>query len=102
MADREKVIGHLNDCMEASRRNNTWVFVRKDIVENAIELLKKQDKRYAMMVVDWLRDMAHNNYLDLSHMTFWDAILDIRERAKTGLENYFRDYDSDTKRQEGR
>ena len=43
MPDREKVIGHLNDCMEASRRDNTWVFVRKDIVEDAIALLKEQE-----------------------------------------------------------
>lgn len=43
MPDREKVIGHLNDCMEASRRDNTWVFVRKDIVEDAIVLLKEKE-----------------------------------------------------------
>ena len=43
MPDREKVIGHLNDCMEASRRDNTWVFVRKDIVEDAISMLKEQE-----------------------------------------------------------
>lgn len=43
MPDREKIIGHLNDCMEASRRDNTWVFVRKDIVEDAIALLKEQE-----------------------------------------------------------
>lgn len=42
MADKEKVIGHLNDCVEASRRENTWVFVRKDIVEDALSLLKEQ------------------------------------------------------------
>ncbi len=40
--DREKVICHLNDCMEASRQDNTWVFVRKDIVEDAIAMLKEQ------------------------------------------------------------
>ncbi len=45
MVDREKVIGHLNDCMEASRRDNTWVFVRKDIVEDTIALLKEQQTR---------------------------------------------------------
>ena len=44
MADREKVIGHLNDCVEASRRENTWVFVRKDIVEDAISMLKERPK----------------------------------------------------------
>ena len=43
--DREKVIGHLNDCMEASRRDNTWVFVRKDIVEDALALLKEQQEQ---------------------------------------------------------
>lgn len=43
MSDREMVIGHLNDCMEASRRDNMWVFVRKDVVEVAIALLKEQD-----------------------------------------------------------
>lgn len=43
MTDREKVIGHLNDCVEASKSDNTWVFVRKDIVEDALVLLKEQD-----------------------------------------------------------
>ena len=43
MPDREKVVGHLNDCMEASRRDNTWVFVRKDIVEDTLALLKEQE-----------------------------------------------------------
>ena len=49
MPDREKVISHLNDCMEASRRDNTWVFVRKDIVEDALTLLKEQDERIKML-----------------------------------------------------
>lgn len=43
MPDREKVVGHLNDCMEASRRDNTWVFVRKDIIADALSLLKEQE-----------------------------------------------------------
>lgn len=43
MPNREKVIGHLNDCLEASRRDNTWVFVRKDIVEDTISMLKEQE-----------------------------------------------------------
>ena len=33
----------MNDCMEASRRDNTWVFVRKDIVEDALVLLNEQE-----------------------------------------------------------
>ena len=42
--DMERVIGHLNDCMEASRRDNTWVFVRKDIVEDVLVLLKEHEE----------------------------------------------------------
>ena len=42
MADLNKMIDHLKDCIEASRRDNTWVFVRKDIVENAIETLEQR------------------------------------------------------------
>ena len=55
MPDREKVIGHLNDCMEASRRDNTWVFVRKDIVADAIDLLKEQEAVSA----HWDDDTGH-------------------------------------------
>lgn len=44
MPDREKVTGHLNDCLMASRADNTWVFVRKDIVVDAIALLKEQEE----------------------------------------------------------
>ena len=43
MCDREKVIGHLYDCLVASRPENMWVFVRKDIVGDALALLKEQD-----------------------------------------------------------
>ena len=56
MPDREKVIGHLNDCMEASRRDNTWVFVRKDIVEDALTILKEQEAEI---------DEISDEYLDL-------------------------------------
>ena len=43
MSDREKVIGHLYDCLAASKPENLWVFVRKDIVGDALNLLKEQD-----------------------------------------------------------
>lgn len=48
MIDREKVIGHLKDCMEASRRDNTWVFVRKDIVADAIALIKEREAKHTI------------------------------------------------------
>lgn len=48
MADLEKVICHLNDCVAASRPDNTWVFVRKVIIGDAIILLKGQEPKQAI------------------------------------------------------
>lgn len=45
MTDREKVIQHFQDAIEASGNNNKWRFVRLDIVEDAIALLKAQEPR---------------------------------------------------------
>ena len=42
MADRENVIGHLHDCIAASRPENMWVFARKVIIGDAIALLRDQ------------------------------------------------------------
>lgn len=54
MPDRDKVISHFQDAIEASGKGNRWRFVRVDIIEDAIELLKewKQEKVkvvYSMM-----------------------------------------------------
>ena len=54
------------------------------------------NETYTGMVMDWLREMAHNNYNDNRQITFLDAILDIRDRAGTGLSNYFRDKQGNT------
>lgn len=43
MTDRKNVINHFQDVIEASGDNNKWRFVRVDIIENAIELLKEQE-----------------------------------------------------------
>lgn len=43
MADREKVINHFQDTIEASGNNNKWRFVRVDVIEDAIELLKDDE-----------------------------------------------------------
>ena len=43
MPDREKVITHFRDAIEASGCDNKWRFVRVDILEEAIALLKEQD-----------------------------------------------------------
>lgn len=42
MIDREKVIQHFEDAIEASGSDNKWRFVRVDILEDAITLLKEQ------------------------------------------------------------
>ena len=43
MSDRDNVIGHFQDAIEASGNGNKWRFVRVDIIEDAIELLKEQE-----------------------------------------------------------
>lgn len=42
MTDCEKVIRHFQDAIEAIGNGNRWRFVRKDIIEDAISLLKEQ------------------------------------------------------------
>lgn len=41
--DREKVITHFNDAIEASGNNNKWRFVRVDVIKDALELLKDSE-----------------------------------------------------------
>ena len=42
MIDREKVIQHFKDAIEASESNHKWRVVRADILEDAITLLNEQ------------------------------------------------------------
>ena len=57
MIDRETVIRHFQDAIEASGNNNKWRFVRLDIIEDAIELLKEQEPRLFKLddVSAWIR-----------------------------------------------
>lgn len=43
MNDVDKVIQHFQDAIEASGNNNKWRFVRVDIIEDAIAMLKEQE-----------------------------------------------------------
>ena len=44
MANREKVIKHFTDCVDiAEANNNAWVFVRAEVLRDALELLKDYD-----------------------------------------------------------
>lgn len=43
MTDREKVIGHFQDAIAASGAENRWRFVRVDMIEDAIALLREQE-----------------------------------------------------------
>ena len=43
MTDREMVIQHFQDAIEASGNGTKWRFVRLDIIEKAISLLNEQD-----------------------------------------------------------
>lgn len=60
MNNREKVIQHFQDAIEASGNNNKWRFVRLDIIEYAIDLLKAQEPRVLTLneVEDKLDDVV--------------------------------------------
>lgn len=93
MIDREKTIRNLENIGAwHTHHYEPFHYECAETIHNALDLLKKQDKRYKEMVVEWLREMAHNNYQEVRKMDFLDAILEIRERAMIGLENYFKDY----------
>ena len=62
MSDREKVIGHLYDCLAASKPENLWVFVRKDIVGDALNLLKEQEAQIERLEHDLAVTQNNLNY----------------------------------------
>lgn len=43
MPDRERIIRHFQDAISASGAGRHWLFVRADIIEDAIALLQKQE-----------------------------------------------------------
>lgn len=43
MSDREIVMQHFQDAIEASGNNNKWRFVRLDIIEKTLAILKEQE-----------------------------------------------------------
>lgn len=71
MCDREKVIGHIADCVHIADRqmNKAWVFVRTDILRDALELLKEQEPR--VMTVDEMNQLSNGD-------TVWVEISDGR------------------------
>lgn len=60
--DREKVITHFNDAIEASGNNNKWRFVRVDVIKDALELLKGQTVGGWVSVKDRLPEEQENPY----------------------------------------
>lgn len=49
MADVEKVISHFEDVLSAIKSVDWWGFVRKDIISDAITILKDQQKQIEQM-----------------------------------------------------
>lgn len=43
MTDRENIIRHFQDAISASGDGNRWRFVRADIIEDAIAILREQE-----------------------------------------------------------
>lgn len=57
MADLENVVEHLYDCLAASKPENMWVFVRKDIVGDVIAILKEQEAKLVLNIADSIAGM---------------------------------------------
>lgn len=62
MADIDKVITHFKDAIEASGDGNKWRFVRVDIIEDAIELLKEREPVFV-----GCSDCKHYGYHDMTN-----------------------------------
>lgn len=45
MPDRERVIQHFEDCIGLKPNSKSWVFVRVEMLRQALELLKEQEPR---------------------------------------------------------
>lgn len=58
MNDREMVIQHFQDAIEASGNNNKWRFVRLDIIEKALALLKEQEEQLSIKTENFNRLVA--------------------------------------------
>ncbi len=54
MPDRKMVISHFQDAITASGAGNRWRFVRADIIEDAIALLREQER------ASWILDRLHH------------------------------------------
>ena len=55
MADREKVIEYITDCVNIADRqtNHNWVFVRTEILHDAIALLEAQEPVEPIIDTHW-------------------------------------------------
>ena len=95
MPDREKVIKGLECCL-STRPCEECPYQDGVLCENGLEheaylLLKDEEERYAGLVLSWLAEIAMNNTNVREEMPYIDVITDIRNRAKTGLKQYFID-----------
>lgn len=63
MNDRENVVEHLYDCLAASRRDNMWIFVRRDIVVDAALLLLKEKQEPEKVLQDRQCEIAPGVYI---------------------------------------
>lgn len=59
MIDIERVTGHLEDCLKYSKDNNCWVFVRKEMVQAAVDLLREMKPVDTVPLVPLCKWLAH-------------------------------------------
>jgi hypothetical protein len=95
MPDKEKAVKGMECCL-STRPCEECPYqdgapCDKGLKHDVYLLLKNEEERYAGMVLSWLTEIALNNSDAREEMPYIDAITDIRNRAKTGLKQYFID-----------
>lgn len=87
MIDREKVIQHFEDAVKASGSNIKWRFVRVDILEDALALLKA-DQTYLRKTTERLQliaDIAYDYDGYRTSKQLMELIDEMRDIAIRGL-----------------
>lgn len=79
MTDRDKVISHFQDAIEASGKGNRWRFVRVDIIEDALELLKADQS--VIDQIEWERDTAIEQLAEVDK-SLGEKMDDLREQKR--------------------
>lgn len=95
MPDKDKIIKGVEYCIGTKPcyecPYKDYVICERQLKCDILSWMKNEEERYVDMVLSWLMEIALNNSDIREEMPYIDALTDIRNRAKTGLKQYFID-----------